>query len=92
MPVSWKGTLPQYAGRLRREHAGKTDVRILDFVDTGHPALRRMWDKRRRGYQAMGYRIGADLPTIASPDIRAIRDQFAASGNSAISQKVNRNE
>lgn len=57
MPVSWKGTLQQYAGRLHREHATKTDVRIIDFVDTGHPALLRMWDKRRRGYKAMGYRI-----------------------------------
>ncbi|WP_437560594.1 DEAD/DEAH box helicase [Acidithiobacillus sulfuriphilus] len=59
MPVSWKGTLQQYAGRLHREHANKTDVRIIDFVDTGHPTLLRMWDKRRRGYTAMGYRIGA---------------------------------
>ncbi|MDA8361426.1 MAG: DEAD/DEAH box helicase family protein [Gammaproteobacteria bacterium] len=58
MPVSWKGTLQQYAGRLHREHANKSDVRIIDFVDTGHPALLRMWDKRRRGYAAMGYRIG----------------------------------
>ena len=57
MPVSWKGTLQQYAGRLHREHADKTDVRIVDFVDTGHPALLRMWDKRQRGYRAMGYRI-----------------------------------
>lgn len=38
MPVSWKGTLQQYAGRLHREHASKVDVRIIDFVDTGHPA------------------------------------------------------
>lgn len=57
MPVSWKGTLQQYAGRLHREHATKTDVRIIDFVDTGHPALLRMWDKRQRGYRVMGYRI-----------------------------------
>ena len=57
MPVSWKGTLQQYAGRLHREHASKADVRIIDFVDTGHPALRRMWEKRQRGYKAMGYRI-----------------------------------
>ncbi len=62
MPVSWKGTLQQYAGRLHREHAGKTNVRIIDFVDTGHPALIRMWDKRQRGYRAMGYRIGSDGP------------------------------
>ncbi|MET3496523.1 TOTE conflict system archaeo-eukaryotic primase domain-containing protein [Variovorax boronicumulans] len=60
MPVSWKGTLQQYAGRLHREHAGKTDVKIIDFVDTGHPALLRMWDKRQRGYRAMGYRIDAE--------------------------------
>ncbi|MDD4927806.1 MAG: helicase-related protein [Gallionella sp.] len=57
MPISWKGTLQQYAGRLHREHAGKTDVCIYDYVDTGHPALMRMWDKRQRGYIAMGYKI-----------------------------------
>lgn len=64
MPVSWKGTLQQYAGRLHREHASKTDVRIIDFVDTGHPALLRMWDKRQRGYRAMGYRV-ATLGVVA---------------------------
>ncbi|MGB7597929.1 MAG: hypothetical protein WBM09_10230, partial [Gallionella sp.] len=57
MPISWAGTLQQYAGRLHREHATKTDVRVIDFVDTGHPALLRMWDKRQRGYRAMGYKI-----------------------------------
>lgn len=57
MPISWKGTLQQYAGRLHREHATKTDVRIIDFVDTGHPALVRMWEKRQRGYRAMGYQL-----------------------------------
>ena len=61
MPVSWKGTLQQYAGRLHREHASKADVRIIDFVDTGHPALLRMWDKRQAGYKAMGYRLGRDM-------------------------------
>jgi superfamily II DNA or RNA helicase len=64
MPVSWKGTLQQYAGRLHREHASKTDVRIIDFVDTGHPALLRMWDKRQRGYRAMGYRIDSGAPSV----------------------------
>ena len=60
MPVSWKGTLQQYAGRLHREHASKTDVRIIDIVDTGHPSLIRMWDKRQRGYRAMGYRMATE--------------------------------
>lgn len=58
MPISWKGTLQQYAGRLHREHATKTDVRIYDYVDAGHLALMRMWEKRQRGYKAMGYEIG----------------------------------
>ena len=66
LPVSWKGTLQQYAGRLHREHASKTDMRIIDFVDTGHPALRRMWEKRQRGYKAMGYRIGIDFSSVTS--------------------------
>ena len=64
MPVSWKGTLQQYAGRLHREHVSKTDVRIIDFVDTGHPALLRMWDKRQRGYRTMGYRIDSGAPSV----------------------------
>jgi superfamily II DNA or RNA helicase len=64
MPISWKGTLQQYAGRLHREHADKTRVRIIDFVDADHPALLRMWDKRQRGYQAMGYRV----PPLPSSD------------------------
>jgi hypothetical protein len=34
-------------------------VRIIDFVNTGHPALLQMWDKRQRGYRAMGYRVAA---------------------------------
>ncbi len=59
MPISWKGTLQQYAGRLHREHAGKTHVQIVDFVDAGHPALMQMWAKRQIGYRAMGYRVGA---------------------------------
>jgi superfamily II DNA or RNA helicase len=57
MPISWRGTLQQYAGRLHREHVGKTEIRIVDFVDTGHPALGRMWLKRQHGYRAMGYRL-----------------------------------
>jgi superfamily II DNA or RNA helicase len=65
MPISWKGTLQQYAGRLHREHSDKTDVRIIDFVDTGHPALLRMWERRQRGYRAMGYRVRSEVSSIA---------------------------
>jgi superfamily II DNA or RNA helicase len=57
MPISWKGTLQQYAGRLHREHAAKNNIRIYDYVESGHLPLARMWKKRMKGYQAMGYRI-----------------------------------
>ena len=78
MPVSWKGTLQQYAGRLHREHATKTDVRIIDFVDSGHPALLRMWDKRQKGYRIMGYRISdffgqSNQPQGTFPEMSAAR-------------------
>ncbi|ABK98936.1 TOTE conflict system archaeo-eukaryotic primase domain-containing protein [Pelobacter propionicus] len=64
MPISWKGTLQQYAGRLHREHAGKQDVRIYDYVENDQPQLSRMWEKRQRGYRAMGYTIRA--PAVES--------------------------
>ena len=61
MPVSWKGTLQQYAGRLHREHSTKNDVRIIDFIDAGHTVLKRMWEKRLQGYRAMGYSLDPTL-------------------------------
>jgi len=57
MPISWKGTLQQYAGRLHRHHPDKGAIRIYDYIDQNHPQLARMWQKRRNGYLAMGYRI-----------------------------------
>lgn len=56
MPVAWKGTLVQYAGRLHRLHAGKFEVRVYDYVDRDVPVLARMFAKRMRGYEAIGYR------------------------------------
>ncbi len=49
-----------FNGRLHRDHATKTDVRIYDYVDAGHPVLLRMWERRQRGYKAMGYQIKDD--------------------------------
>jgi superfamily II DNA or RNA helicase len=57
MPISWKGTLAQYVGRLHRRHDGKTDALVFDYVDEKVPMLARMAAKRRAGYQALGYRI-----------------------------------
>ncbi len=55
MPVSWKGTLQQYVGRLHRAHAGKSEVRVVDVIDLGHPMLERMWERRQKGYRSLGY-------------------------------------
>jgi hypothetical protein len=57
MPIAWKGTLAQYAGRLHRLHDAKREVIIYDYVDIRVPALARMAAKRRIGYQAIGYKI-----------------------------------
>jgi superfamily II DNA or RNA helicase len=66
MPVSWKGTLQQYAGRLHRQQSGKTSVRIIDWLDLGHPITQRMWERRLRGYRAMGYALLSDQLSMAS--------------------------
>jgi len=58
MPISWKGTLVQYAGRLHRVHARKTEVRIYDYVDREVPMLLHMFAKRLRTYRAIGYARG----------------------------------
>ena len=58
MPVSWKGTLIQYAGRLHRLHARKTEVRIYDYVDHEVPMLLRMFERRLTTYRAIGYARG----------------------------------
>jgi superfamily II DNA or RNA helicase len=57
MPISWKGTLAQYVGRLHRQHEGKTEVLVFDYADEAVPVLARMAAKRRAGYRALGYRI-----------------------------------
>ncbi|MGG2200105.1 TOTE conflict system archaeo-eukaryotic primase domain-containing protein [Paenibacillus sp.] len=54
-PISWKGTLQQYAGRLHRVHHNKSEVQIYDYVDLQVPILMAMYKKRVKGYQAMGY-------------------------------------
>ena len=57
MPISWRGRVAQYAGRLHRQHADKHEVRIHDYADLHVPMLARMFDRRCRGYRAIGYGI-----------------------------------
>jgi superfamily II DNA or RNA helicase len=72
LPVSWKGTLVQYAGRLHRIHPGKREVRVFDYVDRQVPALLRMFEKRLRGYRAIGYARGEAPLGYAAPEDEAI--------------------
>jgi len=55
LPISWKGTLVQYTGRLHRPHARKTEVQIFDYVDRAVPVLLKMFERRLRAYRAIGY-------------------------------------
>lgn len=58
MPISWKGTLVQYTGRLHRLHPEKSEVCIFDYVDRDVPMLMRMFERRLRTYRAIGYARG----------------------------------
>lgn len=60
MPISWRGTLQQYAGRLHRAHEGKSVVRIYDYVDGAVAILAKMYERRLKGYKSIGYRVVAD--------------------------------
>jgi superfamily II DNA or RNA helicase len=56
-PISWKGTLQQYAGRLHRLYDQKDEVQIYDYVDNQVAILARMYQKRLKGYTARGYTL-----------------------------------
>jgi superfamily II DNA or RNA helicase len=62
MPISWKGTLQQYVGRLHRLHDNKRVVEVYDYVDSNVLMLARMYERRLRGYADMGYGITGGLP------------------------------
>jgi superfamily II DNA or RNA helicase len=73
MPVSWKGTLIQYSGRLHRLHPAKSEVRIYDYVDREVPMLLRMFGKRLTTYRAIGYARGeAPLGFAEPPEVQTI--------------------
>jgi superfamily II DNA or RNA helicase len=66
MPISWKGTLAQYVGRLHREHHAKREVIVYDYVDSGVAMLARMALKRQVGYRSLGYEL---VPAAAPTDV-----------------------
>ncbi|MEX0679480.1 MAG: DEAD/DEAH box helicase family protein [Pirellulales bacterium] len=86
LPVSWRGTIAQYVGRLHRLHHSKREVRVYDYADLNVPMLARMFDRRCRGYETVGYRIllpasavpgwPADVPLPVDPEWKS---EYAAS-------------
>lgn len=56
VPISFKGKIVQYAGRLHRLYKGKTEIRVYDYLDNNVPVLQRMYDRRLKAYKALGYR------------------------------------
>ncbi len=69
MPISWKGTLQQYAGRLHRLFDGKSEVQIYDYADIHVPMLEKMYNKRLSGYASIGYKAKSDIDDTDSIDV-----------------------
>lgn len=67
-PVSWRGTLIQYVGRLNRDAERTREVRVYDYVDRGVTVLERMFDRRKRGYRAIGFDVIDEEVKVAGGD------------------------
>jgi superfamily II DNA or RNA helicase len=85
MPISWKGTLQQYAGRLHRLFKTKKEVRIYDYVDIHVKMLERMYQRRLNGYASMGYKAKGEEIEHAHLDIIFNKDNFLPVLNQDIS-------
>ncbi|MCL2716279.1 MAG: DEAD/DEAH box helicase family protein [Alphaproteobacteria bacterium] len=72
MPVSWKGTVAQYAGRLHRVCDGKAEVRIHDYADLQVPMLAKMFNRRCRAYEAEGYLVVLPAGTGTGPAVDGV--------------------
>jgi phosphatidylserine/phosphatidylglycerophosphate/cardiolipin synthase-like enzyme len=76
MPISWKGTLQQYAGRLHRLYKTKKEVKIYDYVDIQIRMLEKMYQKRLNGYASMGYKAKGEEMKDSPLDIIFDKDNF----------------
>jgi superfamily II DNA or RNA helicase len=76
MPISWKGTLQQYAGRLHRLYEAKKEVKIYDYVDIQVRMLEKIYQKRLNGYASMGYKAKGEEIDDSPLDIIFNKDSF----------------
>ncbi|MGN0225668.1 MAG: TOTE conflict system archaeo-eukaryotic primase domain-containing protein, partial [Prevotella sp.] len=74
LPISWKGNIAQYAGRLHRDYDGKNEVRIYDYVDIRIPLCDSMYRKRLRGYASVGYGVPKPTDGNSAPKPELIYD------------------
>ncbi len=79
MPISWRGTLQQYVGRLHRLHDSKREVIVYDYVDGCVPVFSAMYSKRVRGYEAVGYQI-QDVNDHGGVDLDSTPERIRRSG------------
>lgn len=75
-PISWKGTLQQYAGRLHRLYESKTEVQIYDYVDIHVKMLEKMYHKRLNGYASIGYKVKGESALAEATDIIFDKSNF----------------
>jgi hypothetical protein len=73
MPIAWKGTVVQYAGRLHRAFPGKRDALIYDYVDAELPVLRRMFAKRLKAYRSLGYEVEEPRSASGAEPMQGVR-------------------
>lgn len=74
LPISWKGNIAQYAGRLHRDYEGKNEVRIYDYIDIRIPLCDSMYRKRLRGYASVGYGVPKPTDGNSAPKPELIYD------------------
>lgn len=76
MPISWKGTLQQYAGRLHRLFEGKNEALIFDYVDIHVRMFEKMYNKRLSGYASIGYKTKGESIGGESAEIIFDKNNF----------------
>ena len=76
MPISWKGTLQQYVGRLQRLHESKIEVQVYDYVDVHVRMLEKMYNKRLTGYASLGYKTKGETFTPESANFIFNKSSF----------------
>jgi superfamily II DNA or RNA helicase len=74
IPVSWKGIVEQYAGRLHRDYEGKQNVRIYDYVDIHDRMCEKMYRGRLKGYASVGYKVYVPSKSLFDEDFDTIFD------------------